>query len=190
MWRYLIPVALFAAVGAFFYVGLGKDPRTLPSALIGKPAPSFALPLLQDPSQKFASSDYAGDVAIVNVWGSWCYACREEHPFLLQIAKTTDVPIYGVDWNDDRDAALAWLKQLGNPYKKTGFDSKGNVAIDFGVYGAPETFLVDRKGMIVYKHVGPVTSDVWREEFLPRIEQARREAVPQPVSAPSADGHS
>ncbi len=190
MWRYIVPVVLFVAVGAFFFVGLGKDPRELPSVLIGKPAPTFTLPLLQNPAEKFASSDYAGDVAIVNVWGSWCYACRDEHPFLLHIARTTDVPIYGVDWNDDRDSALAWLKELGNPYKKTGFDSNGDVAIDFGVYGAPETFVVDRKGMIVYKHIGPVTPDVWRKEFLPRIEQARREPMPPAASAVSADGRS
>jgi cytochrome c biogenesis protein CcmG/thiol:disulfide interchange protein DsbE len=172
MWRYAIPVALLAALGFFFARGLYLNPGYVPSPLIGKPAPEFSIATLHDPEAQLSNADF-GDVALFNVWGTWCPGCRQEHPFLLELSRTTDVPIYGLEWNDvDRATGMAWLSQLGNPYEKTGFDSTGDVAIDWGVYGAPETFLVAH-GRILYKHIAPLTPDVWRNEFLPRIEQAR-----------------
>lgn len=174
MWRYAIPVVLLGVLGVFFYRGLYLNPGYIPSPLIGKPAPEFSVPTLHDPSERFTNADFGDDVALLNVWGTWCYACREEHPYLLELARTSGVPIFGLDWNDeDRATSLAWLEQLGNPYVKTGFDPQGSAGIDWGVYGAPETFLVDGEGHILYKHIAPMTPEVWREEFLPRIQAAR-----------------
>lgn len=186
MWRYAIPVVLFLAVGAFFYRGLDRDPSFVPSPLVGKQAPQFSIPVLQDPSQSLTNRDFGGQVALLNVWASWCVPCRQEHPYLLQLSRTSGVPIFGLDFNDERPSALAFLQQAGNPYVKTGFDNVGKTAIDWGVYGAPETFLVDGNGKILFKQISPMTPEVWRTEFLPRIRQARAEAaapVPQPDRA-------
>lgn len=169
MWRYLVPVGVFAALLAFFYIGLGRDKETLPSALLGKPAPAFELPSVEDPSKMVSSKDFAGRKYVLNVWGTWCPGCRQEHDVLLAIAKTNAAPIVGLDWKDDLQLAQRWLSDLGNPYVATAFDAEGRVAIDWGVYGAPETFLVDEQGQIIHKHIGPMTMDIWRADFAPKL---------------------
>ena len=143
MLRYLIPVGLLLALVAFFYVGLGRDKQTLPSPLIGKPAPEFSLPRVGDRTQTVSSRDYAGQPYVLNVWATWCVGCRQEHDALLEIASRGEVPIVGLNWKDDMQLAQQWLRELGNPYVATAFDEEGRVAIDWGVYGAPETFLID-----------------------------------------------
>ena len=172
MWRYLIPLALFAVLGAFFVRGFNLNPGFVPSPLIGKPIPAFSVGRLKEPEAAFSSEESQGQVALFNVWATWCGGCRAEHPFLLELSKTSGVPIYGLDWKDDRDSALRWLNTLGDPYVLSGFDDVGNVAIDWGVYGAPETFLIGRDGTVLYKHIAPLTPDVWQQEFLPRIREA------------------
>ena len=171
MWKFLVPVGVLVALGAVLYVGLYRNPGYVPSPFIGKPAPAYELPSLADPTVMVGSSDFAGKVALVNVWGTWCGGCRDEHAYLLELSRTSGVPIYGIDWQDDRDRALDWLSSLGNPYTETGFDGDGKAAIDWGVYGAPETFLIGRDGTVLYKHIAPLTPDVWQREFLPRIRQ-------------------
>ncbi len=170
MWRYLIPIGLFAALIAFFYTGIGRDKETLPSPLIGKPAPQWQLSRVDDPAQTVSGNDFAGKPYVLNVWATWCVACRQEHETLMAISKRGEAPIVGIDWKDDRAQAQRWLQQLGNPYTVTGFDDEGRAAIDWGVYGAPETFLVDAKGTVVFKHIAPMTIDVWERDFLPRIK--------------------
>jgi cytochrome c biogenesis protein CcmG, thiol:disulfide interchange protein DsbE len=173
MLRYLIPVGLFTALVAFFFVGLGRDKETLPSPLIGKPAPQFSLPRLGDPAQRVSSSDFTGRPYLLNVWATWCVGCRQEHEALLQIASRGEVPIVGLNWKDDMQLAQQWLQQLGNPYVATAFDQEGRVAIDWGVYGAPETFLVDATGNVVHKHISPMTIEIWEREFLPLLAQTQ-----------------
>lgn len=177
MLKYLLPVGLFAALVAFMYFGLGRDKETLPSPLIGKPAPLFELPRLDDPSQNFSNREYAGKPYVLNVWGSWCIGCRHEHGALLEIARRGEVPIVGLNYNDDREKAQTWLQQLGNPYAVNAFDGEGRVGIDWGVYGAPETFLVGADGKIMKKHVSPITVQIWEQEFVPLLAKAR-EASP------------
>jgi len=171
MWRFIIPIGLFAALAAFLFVGLGRDKQTLPSPLIGKAAPLFELPRVDDPAQKISNRDFAGRPYVVNIWGSWCFACREEHAALMEIARRGEIPLVGLNWKDELPLAQEWLQKLGNPYVASAFDPEGNVGIDWGAYGAPETFLVDARGIIVYKFVSPMTIDVWEREFLPRIKQ-------------------
>ncbi len=173
MWRYLIPGAVFALLVAVFAVGLYRDPGYVPSPLIGKPAPQFSLPRLDDPQKNLQRSDLLGKVSLVNVWGTWCSGCRQEHETLLTLAQDGSVPIYGINWKDDPVLARQWLQQLGNPYAAVGVDEEGGAAIEWGVYGAPETFLVGPDGTVLYKHIAPMTLAVWREEFLPRITAAR-----------------
>ena len=172
MWKFIVPFGLFALLGVFLYVGLHRDPSYVPSPLIGKPAPEFTLPSLQDPAYPVSSKDLAGRPWVLNVWGTWCAGCRQEHPVLLQIARSTSVPIIGLDWKDDATEAQRWLAELGNPYAAVAFDSEGRVAIDWGVYGAPETFLIGADGKVLYKHIAPMTLEVWAREFEPRIQAA------------------
>lgn len=172
MWKFIVPFGLFALLGVFLYVGLHRDPSYVPSPLIGKPAPDFTLPSLQDPAYPVSSKDLAGRPWVLNVWGTWCAGCRQEHPVLLQIARSTSVPIIGLDWKDDATEAQRWLAELGNPYAAVAFDSEGRVAIDWGVYGAPETFLIGADGKVLYKHIAPMTLEVWAKEFEPRIQAA------------------
>jgi len=172
MWRYLIPVGLFAALVGFFFVSLHRDKETLPSPLIGKAAPAFELASVGDPSKQVSTKDFAGRPYVLNIWGSWCVGCRQEHEVLLEIAKRNEVPLFGLNWKDDRPAAQQWLSQLGNPYAESAFDPEGRAGIDWGAYGAPETFLVDANGTILHKHVAPMTMEIWEKEFLPRIQQA------------------
>lgn len=163
----LIPLAVFLGLVVFLFVGLGRDPREVPSPLINKPAPDFQLPQLQEPTKIFSTQELRGKVYLLNFWGTWCVACQQEHPLLVEYARTGGVPIYGVDYKDERAAALRWLQQLGNPYAGIAFDAEGRTSIDYGVYGAPETFLIDRNGVIRFKQIGPITPDVWQKTILP-----------------------
>lgn len=173
MIRYLVPALVFAGMIGFFYVGLQKDPKILPSALIDKPAPAFKLTQLHKPEQTFSPTDAKGKVWLLNVWASWCAACRSEHPLFMEIARTTDIPLYGLNYKDEAGNAKQWLRQLGDPYVLSAADLDGFVGIDFGVYGVPETFLIDKEGIIRYKHVGPVSRKDWREIILPKIQELR-----------------
>jgi cytochrome c biogenesis protein CcmG/thiol:disulfide interchange protein DsbE len=176
MWKFLLPFAAFVALAVLFAVGLNpnRDIRALPSPLIGKPAPTFTLTDVLDANRPVSNESLKGQMYVFNVWGTWCVGCRQEHETLLAIAQQNVVPILGLDWKDDRDKATQWLQQLGNPYKAVAFDSEGRTAIDWGVYGAPETFLVNAQGQVVFKHIAPMTLEIWQQEFLPRIAAARR----------------
>lgn len=169
MWRYLVPVLIFGAIAVVLAGGLHMKPSCIPSPLIGKAAPLFSLTKVEDPSQQFSNKDFAGRKYLVNVWATWCVACREEQDELLRIARQNVIPIVGIDWKDELPSAQRWLSQLGNPYAGNGFDVDGRVAINFGVYGAPETFLVNEQGIVIYKYVGAITEEVWRNNLLPRI---------------------
>jgi cytochrome c biogenesis protein CcmG/thiol:disulfide interchange protein DsbE len=176
MWKFLVPIGLFAVLVVFFALGLNpsRDIRALPSPLIGKPAPIFTLTDVLDPGRTVSNASLQGQMYVVNVWGTWCGECRREHDALLDIAQQRVVPILGIDYMDERDKAQEWLRELGNPYTAVAFDKDERTAIEWGVYGAPETFLVDGHGRIVYKFISAMTLDVWQREFLPRIEAARR----------------
>jgi cytochrome c biogenesis protein CcmG, thiol:disulfide interchange protein DsbE len=169
--RFLIPLGLFAVLVMFLVVGLRLDPREVPSPLIGKPAPKFALPRLDNPSQTIRREDLLGKVWILNVWASWCAACRDEHPLLVEYARRKRVPIYGLNYKDTRDAGQQWLARFGNPYDASLFDQDGRVGIDWGVYGVPETFVVDREGTIRFKHIGALTPAILRERIEPLVKQ-------------------
>jgi len=176
MLKYGIPLVLAVVLGVFLMIGLNRDPRYVPSPLIGKPAPQFSLPSLQDASYPVASQELLGQPWVLNVWGTWCGGCRQEHDTLLAIARQNVVPIIGLNWKDDNTAAQQWLLQLGNPYAAVAEDREGRTAIDWGVYGAPETFLIGPDGVVLYKHIAPMTMEDWNKEFLPRIEAARATA--------------
>ena len=171
MSRFLIPAAIFLALAGVLYVGVVHSPNksTMQSALLGKTVPDFTLPVLGNPGMNLTRSQLAGRPWVLNVWGTWCVACREEHPVLLDIARQNVLPLVGLDWKDEDDAALEWLKQLGNPYSVVVADRDGRTAINFGVYGAPETFFIDAEGRVQYRHVGPMTAEVWDREFLSRL---------------------
>ena len=171
MSRFLIPAAIFLALAGVLYVGVVHSPNksTMQSALLGKTVPDFSLPVLGNPGMNLTNTQLAGRPWVLNVWGTWCAACRDEHPVLLDIAKQNALPLVGLDWKDEDDAALDWLKQLGNPYSVVVADRDGRTAINFGVYGAPETFFIDADGRIQYRHVGAMTAEVWQREFLSRL---------------------
>jgi cytochrome c biogenesis protein CcmG/thiol:disulfide interchange protein DsbE len=170
---YLIPIILFAALVIGLTVGLGSDPERLPSALIDRPAPEFVLPPLND-KPGLARADLGGRVMLVNFFASWCAPCRIEHPVLARFAASGRVPVYGIDYKDKPEDALKWLGSLGDPYGRIGVDRDGRIAIDWGVYGVPETYLVDRAGRVRYRYAGPVTAEVLKQEILPRIEALNR----------------
>jgi cytochrome c biogenesis protein CcmG, thiol:disulfide interchange protein DsbE len=176
MWKFLLPFAAFAALVVLFAFGLNpnRDIHALPSPLIGKSAPAFTLTDVRDPALFVSNAAYKGQVYVLNVWGTWCAQCRVEHEALLAIAQSHVVPIIGLDYMDHRENAKQWLEQLGNPYAAVPFDTDGRTAINWGVYGAPETFLVDGQGRVIYKFISPMTPEVWEREFLPRIAAARR----------------
>jgi cytochrome c biogenesis protein CcmG, thiol:disulfide interchange protein DsbE len=165
-----IPLIICLIIGIFLWRGLQLDPRELPSVLLDKPVPTFVLPDLLNPQQQIDQSDFSGQYSLLNVWASWCYACRVEHPWLMQLASDRQIPIYGLNYKDEPEDALAWLQQWGNPYTRIAADQAGKLAIDLGVYGAPETFLINADGIIRYRHVGVLTRDVWQTEFLPRMD--------------------
>ena len=176
MWKFLLPFAAFAALVVLFAFGLNpnRDIHALPSPLIGKSAPAFTLTDVRDPALVVSNAAYKGQVYVLNVWGTWCAQCRVEHEALLAISQSHVVPIIGLDYMDHRENAKQWLEQLGNPYAAVPFDTDGRTAINWGVYGAPETFLVDGQGRVIYKFISPMTPEVWEREFLPRIAAARR----------------
>ena len=169
--RYLLPLLLFAVLVGFLARGLSLNPREIPSPLIDKPAPAFSLPTLDAPEQQLSAQDLRGKVWILNVWASWCVACRIEHPLLVEFSKTGSVPIYGLNYKDKREDAIGWLNKFGNPYTRSVSDSKGLVGIDFGVYGVPETFVIDKNGVIRFKQIGPVTPEVLRDDILPLLRK-------------------
>jgi cytochrome c biogenesis protein CcmG, thiol:disulfide interchange protein DsbE len=171
MKRYLIPLGVFVVLVAFLAIGLGLKPREIPSPLIDKPAPAFSLPVLAAPAQTLSSQELRGKVWVLNVWASWCVACREEHALMVDLAKTGTVPIYGLNYKDKRDDALGWLGQFGNPYVASLSDTEGLVGIDYGVYGVPETFVIDKAGVIRHKIIGPVTADTVRDVILPLVKK-------------------
>ena len=172
--RSALPLAIFAALVALLAVGLTLDPRKVPSPLIGKPAPHFELPLLQEAKQTFTERDMLGKVWILNVWASWCVTCREEHPVLLELAASGVVPIYGLNYKDKREDGLAWLKGMGDPYRLSIYDADGKVGIDYGVTGVPETYVIDKLGVIRYKRIGALTPQILKEKLLPLVEELGR----------------
>jgi len=160
----LLPLAIFLAVAVFLYRGLFLDPSELPSALIDKPLPEFSQPSLEDPERMLSSADFKGEAALVNVWATWCPTCRAEHEMLNQLA-SQGVVVYGINYKDDSEAARRWLDELGNPYRLNVEDPQGTLGINLGVYGAPETFLIDKDGVIRHKYVGAIDQRVWREQL-------------------------
>lgn len=171
MRRFLLPLALFLVLAGFLAVGLGLDPRAVPSPLVGKPAPAFQAATLARPEATIRSDDLLGKVWLLNVWASWCGACRDEHPVLVDYARRGGVPIYGLNYKDKREDGIGWLQQFGNPYTDSLFDPAGRIGIDYGVYGVPETFVIDRAGVIRYKHVGPITPAVLRDKIEPLLRR-------------------
>jgi cytochrome c biogenesis protein CcmG, thiol:disulfide interchange protein DsbE len=167
--RFLWPLGLFLVLAAFLAAGLHLEPREVPSPLIGKPAPSFMATALAEPGRKLSSEDLRGRVWLLNVWASWCGACRDEHPLLVELARRELLPIYGLNYKDERAKGLDWLRSQGDPYRDSLFDPEGRIGIDFGVYGVPETFVIDAAGLIRYKHVGPLTPQVLRDKIEPLI---------------------
>ena len=171
---YLLPLVAFLVVAAFLMRGLWLNPREIPSPLIDKPAPSFSLAQLARPESQFSPADMKGQVWLLNVWASWCVACRQEHPLLVDLAGRKAVPIIGLNYKDKPDAAAAWLTQLGNPYDLSVKDMDGRIGIEYGVYGVPETFVIDKNGVIRYKQIGPITEEVWKSKMLPMLETLRK----------------
>jgi len=173
MKKFLLPLAVFIVVVGFLGFGLKLDPREVPSPLIGKAAPPFTLPVLHTPDKTLSNADMKGQVWMLNVWASWCVSCREEHPVLVDLAKRKLVPIYGLNYKDKTDDAKAWLKRFGDPYVLSLIDAKGQIGIDYGVYGVPETYVIDRDGIIRYKKIGVVTPDTVRDKILPLLRQLK-----------------
>jgi len=171
--RYLVPLALFAVLVGFLFRGLSLDPKIVPSPLVGKPMPSFILTRLKSPEITIGDQDIKGKVSVLNIWATWCVSCRAEHEVLLELARTGVAPIYGLNYKDTRAKAVRWLEQLGDPYTANAFDADGRVGIDWGVYGAPETFVLDAKGIIRHKHIGPLTSEILRTDILPLIAKLK-----------------
>jgi len=169
MKKFLIPIILFALLGVLLAYGLRLDPRRIPSPLIDKPLPAFSLPSLHDPKKIVANTDFHGKVVLFNVWASWCAACKQEHPVLMQMAQLKRVPIIGLNYKDKREDGLAVLKAEGNPYDMSLVDADGRIGLDWGVYGVPESFLVDKQGVIRYKHIGPISPEDWEQKLLPMI---------------------
>jgi len=177
MWKYFLPLVIFGLFFLLLKTGMndimeGKNVNELPSPLIDKPAPQFELPSLTDPSKTVGNASFANEIAVVNVWATWCVGCRQEHPFLMKLAKSGSVPIFGLNWRDNQAEAQRFLQQLGNPFVDSAFDADGRVGIDWGVYGAPETFLVGADGTVLYKHLGPLNQALWDEYFVPHIDAA------------------
>ena len=169
-----IPLAVALIVGVFLAIGLTLNPREIPSPLIGKPVPEFKLPPVQGRTQGLSSTDLQGEVSLVNVFASWCVACRTEHPLLMALKEKGAVTINGLNYKDQPADAEKWLTELGDPYTRTGADINGRVAIDWGVYGVPETFVIDRQGRIAYKQIGPINPEILEKTILPLIRQLRQ----------------
>ncbi|HEV7856762.1 MAG TPA: DsbE family thiol:disulfide interchange protein [Herminiimonas sp.] len=174
MKRYLVPLGIFVVLSIFLAIGLQRNPQEIPSPFIGKPAPAFTLTQLENGNKNFSPQDMQGKVWLLNVWASWCAPCRAELPELLEFSKQGVAPLVGLNYTDVREDGNKWLSQFGNPYQLSVFDGDGRVGIDYGVYGVPETFIIDKQGVIRMKHVGPVTADVIKEKFLPLIKELNR----------------
>jgi len=172
--RYLLPLGIFLVLVVFLGIGLGLNPREIPSPLIDKPAPAFELVQLHEPGKSLTTQDMQGKVWLLNVWASWCVSCREEHPVLVELAKTRVVPIVGLNYKDQRPEALRWLQQFGDPYVLSIVDGDGRVGINYGVYGVPETFVIDKAGVIRYKQIGPVTPKALQEKILPLVAKLQQ----------------
>jgi cytochrome c biogenesis protein CcmG/thiol:disulfide interchange protein DsbE len=172
--KFLIPLALFGVLVAFLVVGLQRDPSVIPSPLVNKAAPAFSVPQLILADQSFAPADMKGKVWMLNVWASWCVACRVEHPLLVQLARSRVVPVIGLDYKDKRGDALGFLSRHGDPYNLSAFDADGRVGIDYGVYGVPETFVIDKQGLIRHKQIGPITAEALEKTILPLIAELQK----------------
>jgi len=175
MWRYLAPLGIFIVLVIFLSIGLKLDPREVPSPLIGKPAPQFSLPSLTQASQTVSPEDFRGKVWLLNVWASWCVSCRAEHPVVNELAKTGEVIIVGLDYKDGHEAGIEWLRQRGDPYIASAYDEDGRAGIDWGVYGVPETFVIDKRGIVRYKHTGPLTMKDVTDTLLPLVQELKKE---------------
>jgi len=174
MKKKLIPLGIFVVLVVFLAIGLTRDPHEIPSPLIGKAAPMFTAPNLHETSQQFSAKDMLGQVWLLNTWASWCVACRQEHPILVEFAKTKTLPIVGLDYKDQNADGLKWLARFGDPYDHAITDQDGRIGIDFGVYGVPESFLIDKAGVIRYKQIGPVTEVALRDKILPLIRELQK----------------
>jgi len=172
--KFLIPLVLFIGLVVFLAIGLNRDPHEVPSPLINKAAPAFEIPQLAQASKTFSPASMQGQVWILNVWASWCVACREEHPVLVELAKSQMAPVIGLDYKDKREDALALLAEKGNPYVLSAFDGNGRVGIDYGVYGVPETYIIDKAGVIRFKHIGPLTMDLLNEKIYPMLSELKK----------------
>jgi cytochrome c biogenesis protein CcmG/thiol:disulfide interchange protein DsbE len=172
--KLFIPLVVFAVLVGFLFVGLFLNPREVPSPLIGKPAPAFTLNQLHKPDRTLATADMKGQVWLLNVWASWCISCREEHPLLVELAKAKIVPIVGLNYKDEPAAGMKWLAQYGDPYNLSIVDRDGAVGIDFGVYGVPETFVIDKQGTIRFKQIGPVTVEALEKKIIPLVRELQK----------------
>jgi cytochrome c biogenesis protein CcmG/thiol:disulfide interchange protein DsbE len=176
--RYIVPLIVFSLMAVLLGIGLTMDPRRIPSPLIDKPVPPFTAPDLHDVDVMVSQEALKGQVSVVNVWASWCAACYEEHPVLLKLAQLRETPIYGLNYKDAREDALGWLARLGDPYTTSIFDNSGRIGIDWGVYGVPETFIVDHNGLIRYKHIGPVSEAQLHDRILPILDRLQADSTP------------
>jgi cytochrome c biogenesis protein CcmG/thiol:disulfide interchange protein DsbE len=172
--KFLIPLVLFIGLVVFLAIGLNRDPHEVPSPLINKPAPAFEIAQLAEPNKTFSPASMKGQVWILNVWASWCVACREEHPVLVELAKSQIAPVIGLDYKDKREDAMAMLAKQGNPYALSAFDGNGRVGIDYGVYGVPETYIIDKVGVIRFKHIGPLTMDLLNQKIYPMLTELKK----------------
>ncbi len=179
MLKFAVPLVFFGLLVGVFIKGLDpeRDLKELPSPFLGKEAPGFDLPRLKDANARISNQDYAGQLVLVNFSATWCVGCRQEHAFLMELSRTSDVPIYGIDWRDQREPALRWLQQLGDPYVASGFDADSVTGINWGVYGAPETFLIGKDGRVLVKHLGPLSRFVWERDFVPVIAKENGEST-------------
>ena len=175
MMRFILPLVIFLALAAFLFKGLSLDPREVPSPLIDKPAPAFTLPQLHNPKKQFSPQDMKGKVWMLNVWASWCVSCRDEHPLLVSLAEQKTVAIYGLNYKDKRADAELWLQRGGDPYVLSVSDTEGRIGIDYGVYGVPETYVIDKQGIIRYKQIGPVTMQSLSDTILPLVAKLEKE---------------
>jgi cytochrome c biogenesis protein CcmG/thiol:disulfide interchange protein DsbE len=172
----MLPLSVFVGITVLLAIGLTMDPRKVPSPLIDKPVPEFQLPSVQGRQPGLSSSDLKGEVSLVNIFASWCLACRQEHPLLLEIGRQNIVPIHGLNYKDEPNDAAGWLDALGDPYTRTGSDLDGRVGIDWGVYGVPETFVIDKNGNIAYKHIGPISQQDWETKIKPLVAELQSRA--------------
>lgn len=177
MLKRVLPLLFFLIIVLVLWRGMGLHSSQVPSPLINKPAPTFRLPTLFDDSKTATNKDFIGHVTLLNVWATWCYTCAQEHEFLSELAKKESLFLFGLNYKDDTQAAKQWIDKFGNPYKIIAVDTNGIVAIDFGVYGTPETFVIDKKGIIRYKHTGPLTITIWENELKPLIQKLQSESA-------------